>query len=107
MAALTVTALNTLNIDRTAFQQILNRVYQMGIEDSSPNIAKFYRPERWTRDQTLKENSFTQALKELEISVVAALIDDAGNTLHPLHKGAGIRASFTQLIARGVSSSPF
>ena len=56
-------------------------MYQVGIEGSSPIIAKFYRPERWTRDQILEEHSFTQALKELEISVVAPLIDDAGNTL--------------------------
>jgi len=59
-----------------------NRVYQVGIEDSSPIIAKFYRPERWTREQILEEHSFTQALKELEISVVAPIIDEAGNTLH-------------------------
>ena len=59
-----------------------NRVYQVGIEDSSPIIAKFYRPDRWTREQILEEHSFTQALKELEISVVAPIIDEAGNTLH-------------------------
>lgn len=59
-----------------------NRVYQVGIEGSLPIIAKFYRPERWTREQILEEHSFTQALKELEISVVAPLIDDSGNTLH-------------------------
>ena len=27
-----------------------NRVYQVGIEDKQPVIAKFYRPERWSND---------------------------------------------------------
>ncbi|CAN0604947.1 unnamed protein product, partial [Ectocarpus sp. 12 AP-2014] len=28
-----------------------NRVYQIGIEDSSPVIVKFYRPGRWSEAQ--------------------------------------------------------
>ncbi len=31
-----------------------NRVYQVGIEDQAPLIAKFYRPERWSRAQILE-----------------------------------------------------
>lgn len=58
-----------------------NRVYQVGIEGESPLIAKFYRPERWTNEQILEEHSFTQALKDLEISVVPPLLDDEGNSL--------------------------
>lgn len=58
-----------------------NRVYQVGIEGSSPLIAKFYRPERWSRAQILEEHEFTQALKDLEISVVPPLPNDEGNTL--------------------------
>src|SRR5690606_28581131 len=58
-----------------------NRVYQVGIEGANPLIAKFYRPERWSDAQILEEHSFTAALKELEISVVPPLIDEAGNTL--------------------------
>ena len=27
-----------------------NRVYQLGIEDGPPLVAKFYRPGRWSRD---------------------------------------------------------
>ena len=30
-----------------------NRVYQVGIEDKTPLIAKFYRPERWSDAQIL------------------------------------------------------
>jgi Ser/Thr protein kinase RdoA (MazF antagonist) len=59
-----------------------NRVYQVGIEAGSPLIAKFYRPERWTNEQIIEEHQFTQALKDLEISVVPPIIDEAGKTLH-------------------------
>ena len=30
-----------------------NRVYQVGIEEDAPLIAKFYRPGRWSDDQIL------------------------------------------------------
>ena len=58
-----------------------NRVYQVGIEGGSPLIAKFYRPERWSNAQILEEHEFTQALKELEISVVPPMLDEQGNSL--------------------------
>ncbi|RLA51500.1 MAG: stress response kinase A, partial [Gammaproteobacteria bacterium] len=59
-----------------------NRVYQVGIEDSVPLIAKFYRPERWSEAQILEEHSFSLELQDAEISVVAPLVDDTGNSLH-------------------------
>ncbi|MFP6834343.1 MAG: stress response kinase A, partial [Porticoccaceae bacterium] len=31
-----------------------NRVYQVGIDESVPLIAKFYRPNRWTDAQILE-----------------------------------------------------
>ena len=31
-----------------------NRVYQIGIEEKTPMIVKFYRPERWSREQILE-----------------------------------------------------
>lgn len=58
-----------------------NRVYQVGIEGSSPLIAKFYRPGRWTHAQILEEHQFTQALKDLDISVVPPLFDTSGNSI--------------------------
>ncbi len=30
-----------------------NRVYQVGIEDGEPLVAKFYRPDRWSDEQIL------------------------------------------------------
>lgn len=67
-----------------------NRVYQVGIEGSTPLIAKFYRPERWTNEQIIEEHEFTQALKDLEISVVPPMLDDEGKSLREF---AGFRFS--------------
>ena len=59
-----------------------NRVYQIGIEESAPVIAKFYRPLRWTDEAILEEHRFAQELAEREIPVVAPTADKAGRTLH-------------------------
>lgn len=58
-----------------------NRVYQIGIEDAEPLIAKFYRPERWSDAQILEEHHFSLQLAEAELPVVAPLQDAAGDTL--------------------------
>lgn len=59
-----------------------NRVYQVGIEESAPVIAKFYRPLRWTDEAILEEHRFTLKLAERELPVVAPLVDKTGRTLH-------------------------
>lgn len=59
-----------------------NRVYQVGIEESHPVIAKFYRPNRWSREQILEEHQFSIELQKMELPVVAPLADPDGNTLH-------------------------
>jgi len=59
-----------------------NRVYQVGLEDETPVIAKFYRPGRWSREQIREEHDFAQALVDADISVVAPLADASGETLH-------------------------
>ncbi len=58
-----------------------NRVYQVGIEDDLPLIAKFYRPGRWSDEQILEEHHFCRELVEHELSVVAPLADKTGETL--------------------------
>ena len=58
-----------------------NRVYQIGMEDGPPLVAKFYRPARWTDAAILEEHAFVQELVEREIPVVPALAYD-GKTLH-------------------------
>ena len=61
-----------------------NRVYQIGIEDSTPLIAKFYRPGRWSDAAIREEHDFALELADQEIPVVAPL-RIAGSTL--LHAG--------------------
>jgi Ser/Thr protein kinase RdoA (MazF antagonist) len=58
-----------------------NRVYQVGIENSTPIIAKFYRPGRWTTEAIIEEHEFSLALAEQEIPVIAPLIIN-GTSLH-------------------------
>ncbi|MFA5495079.1 MAG: serine/threonine protein kinase [Porticoccaceae bacterium] len=50
-----------------------NRVYQVGIEDAQPLIAKFYRPERWSDAQLAEEHEFCFALVDQELPVIAPL----------------------------------
>ena len=59
-----------------------NRVYQVGIEEQSPLVVKFYRPGRWSREQVEEEHRFARELAEQEISVVAPLQDDTGESVH-------------------------
>ncbi len=63
-----------------------NRVYQVGIEDDTPVIAKFYRPQRWSAEQILEEHKFSLELQNADVSVVAPLVSEAGNSLHN-HQG--------------------
>ncbi len=58
-----------------------NRVYQVGMEEGAPLVAKFYRPARWSDAAILEEHAFVQELVEREIPVVPALVVD-GSTLH-------------------------
>jgi Ser/Thr protein kinase RdoA (MazF antagonist) len=59
-----------------------NRVYQVGIEDETPLIAKFYRPGRWTKAQIIEEHQFSLELQDADISVVAPMVDGRGQSLH-------------------------
>lgn len=58
-----------------------NRVYQVGIEEGQPLIAKFYRPDRWSREQIVEEHEFCFELAEHELPVVAPIRDSAGKSL--------------------------
>ncbi len=59
-----------------------NRVYQVGIEDAPPMIAKFYRPERWSNAAILEEHQFALELIGHEIPVVAPWCSPSLQTLH-------------------------
>jgi Ser/Thr protein kinase RdoA (MazF antagonist) len=58
-----------------------NRVYQVGLEEGEPLIAKFYRPGRWSDGQIIEEHRFSMELAEHELPVVAPWVNSAGETL--------------------------
>ncbi|MCP1373148.1 serine/threonine protein kinase [Dyella lutea] len=58
-----------------------NRVWQVGIEDAAPVIAKFYRPGRWSDAAIEEEHAFAQELADAEIPVVAPLRFDGRSLL--------------------------
>lgn len=50
-----------------------NRVYEIGLEEHEPIVAKFYRPGRWSEATITDEHRFIAALAEAEIPVVSPL----------------------------------
>jgi Ser/Thr protein kinase RdoA (MazF antagonist) len=58
-----------------------NRVYRVEIEEQSPRVVKFYRPNRWSDPAILEEHSFVQGLAEQEIPAVAPQVCGTSGTL--------------------------
>ncbi|MCP4791113.1 MAG: serine/threonine protein kinase [Gammaproteobacteria bacterium] len=58
-----------------------NRVYQVGIDQETPIIAKFYRPERWSDAQILEDHEFSWQLSDKELPVVPPWRNSQGETL--------------------------
>lgn len=71
-----------------ALNSFENRVYQVGLEDGTFVIAKFYRPDRWRDEQILEEHAFLAELAEDEVPVVAPLAVDGTSTIA---RSAGFR----------------
>jgi len=65
----------------TALNSYENRVYQIGLEDGSSIVAKFYRPERWSDEAIAEEHSFCQELVAADLPVIAPLSDTEKRTL--------------------------
>lgn len=65
----------------TALSSYENRVYQVQLEDGSPVVAKFYRPERWSEAQILEEHAFAAELMAAEVPAIGPLLL-AGRSLH-------------------------
>lgn len=59
-----------------------NRVYQIGIDEGTPLVAKFYRPGRWSDAAIIEEHRFTLALAAQEIPVIPPCVDESGVSLH-------------------------
>jgi Ser/Thr protein kinase RdoA (MazF antagonist) len=51
-----------------------NRVYQFVAEDTKRYVAKFYRPQRWSRAQIQEEHDFSIELASYKIPIIAPLI---------------------------------
>lgn len=58
-----------------------NRVYQVGLEEALPLVAKFYRPGRWSDAQIREEHAFTCELAAAELPVIAPIANADGETL--------------------------
>lgn len=65
----------------SALNSYENRVYEIGVEEEKPVIAKFYRPGRWTDKCIQEEHTFTLELSEHEIPAVSPLNRGDGETL--------------------------
>ncbi len=59
-----------------------NRVYQVGIENQQPIIAKFYRPSRWNNKAIQEEHDFTRDLQSNELPVIAPLYNASNESIH-------------------------
>ncbi len=71
----------TCDCRTSALNSYENRVYQVGIDEGQPLIAKFYRPGRWSDAQIIEEHGFCLELAEHELPVVAPWANAAGETL--------------------------
>jgi Ser/Thr protein kinase RdoA (MazF antagonist) len=58
-----------------------NRVYLMEMEDDTRIVSKFYRPQRWSREQILEEHQFLSDLAGEEVPVCPTLPFPDGETL--------------------------
>lgn len=64
-----------------ALNSFENRVYQIGLDDGSFVVAKFYRPGRWSSEAIEEEHDFSYELQAAELPVVAPL-SVVGESLH-------------------------
>ena len=70
-----------------------NRVYQVGMEEGDPVIAKFYRPGRWSAEQIDEEHRFTRYLFDLDIPVVPPLPINPQGPIQTLAEHEGFKFS--------------
>ncbi|MBB5322078.1 serine/threonine protein kinase [Marinobacter oulmenensis] len=80
-----------------------NRVYQVGLEDGPPVIAKFYRPGRWSEAAILEEHDFSRELEEADIPVIAPMVLNNGHSLG--RHGDFLFAVFVQRGGQGPDTS--
>ncbi|MBE0358031.1 MULTISPECIES: serine/threonine protein kinase [Pseudoalteromonas] len=62
-----------------------NRVYQFVAEGGKRYVVKFYRPERWSKEQIQEEHDFAFELAEAEVPVVAPIVHNGASLFE--HQG--------------------
>jgi Ser/Thr protein kinase RdoA (MazF antagonist) len=70
-----------------ALNSLENRVYEVELDDDRHVVAKFYRPNRWSRDTIKGEHRLLRALHDAEIPVVPPEPFPDGDTLHQAAEG--------------------
>ena len=68
-----------------ALNSLENRVFDIGLNDGSHIVAKFYRPHRWSRDQIQEEHHFLNDLKEEEIPALSPIPFPDEETIKSVH----------------------
>ena len=58
-----------------------NRVYDIQLEDETHVVAKFYRPQRWSREQIMEEHVFMNDLEDAEVPICRLRRFPDGSTL--------------------------
>ncbi len=66
----------------TPLPSYINRVYEVETMDGVKLIAKFYRPNRWSRETLQEEHDFVNDCAADEIPVIAPIKLPSGSTLH-------------------------
>jgi len=66
----------TVDSGLLALNSYENRVYQFHDEQLIKYVTKFYRPERWSKDEILEEHTFSLELEKQELPIVAPLVVD-------------------------------
>jgi len=64
----------TVDSGLLALNSYENRVYQFHDEQLIKYVTKFYRPERWSKDEILEEHTFSLELEKQELPIVAPLV---------------------------------
>ena len=59
----------------------INRVYSVDLASGEQVVAKFYRPERWSKEAILEEHAFVKECQDEEIPVIAPMLLANGRTL--------------------------
>ena len=79
-----------------------NRVYQIGIEEGEPLVAKFYRPARWSDAAIREEHAFAGELAAQEIPVVAPLLSSVRTAATAAPHSSRCRCTFSPSAAKHI-----